>query len=56
MGARKVLVMQVCEFCGLEFPIWRKASRLKTDEHVKHMYCPACRRVTAHRQRREYED
>lgn len=44
------LVVQVCEVCGSEFPIWRKAYKLKTRDHVKHMYCQTCRRVTAHRQ------
>ena len=38
---KRVLVIQVCEECG--------------DEHIKHMYCPNCKRVTAHKQRREYE-
>lgn len=56
MARRVKLVMQVCQECGTEFPIWRRMGRLKDDSHVKHMYCPTCRRVTAHRQRSEYED
>ena len=49
----KELVIQVCEECGTTFPIWRKRSKLKTDDHIKHMWCPTCQKVTAHRQRRD---
>lgn len=50
----RVMVVQVCEECGAEFPIWRRKSRLKDDDHVKHLYCPTCKKVTAHKQRREW--
>lgn len=50
----RVLVVQVCQDCGAEFPIWRRRSRLKGDDHLKDLYCPTCMRVTKHRQRREY--
>lgn len=50
----RVMVVQVCEECGTEFPIWRRKSRLKDDDHIKHLYCPTCRKVTAHKQRREW--
>ena len=49
-----MLVVQVCEECGAEFPIWRRRSRLKGDDHLKDLYCPTCMRVTKHRQRREH--
>lgn len=50
----RVMVVQVCEECWAEFPIWRRKSRLKDDDHVKHLYCPTCKRVTAHKQRSEW--
>ena len=40
----RVMVVQVCEECGAEFPIWRRKSRLKDDDQ----------KVTAHKQRREW--
>lgn len=45
-------MVQVCQACGGEFPIRRRLDRLKDAEHVKHMYCPWCKQVTASKERR----
>ena len=41
----------VCEYCGSEFTIFRRKSRLKKAGHVKHMYCHICREDTPHIER-----
>lgn len=51
-GSKVVQVVQVCQECGGEFPIWRKGAKLKDAEHVKHMHCPWCGKVTEHKERR----
>ena len=38
-------VMLRCPVCSNETPIWRKSSRLKERNHVKHMWCPWCKAV-----------
>lgn len=48
---KKELVVQVCEVCGEEFPIWRNAGKLKDDRHVKHLWCMTCGEKTPHRQK-----
>lgn len=51
--AKRTLVVQVCTECLTEFPIWRRSARLKDARHIKHMYCPQCKKVTAHTQKQE---
>lgn len=53
MGGKKKLVVQVCDVCGAEFPIWRNQSKLKDRRHVKTLYCHVCRERTPHHERRE---
>lgn len=40
----------VCEACGTPWLFWRKKNRLRADGHAKHVWCPACRDVTLHRE------
>jgi ribosomal protein L33 len=37
-----------CSECGTRNTIFRKSSRLKGKEHIKHMYCFVCKKRTAH--------
>ncbi len=46
----------VCRECGTEAPIWRKSSKRKKQGHVKHMWCHACEKVTAHVEACGWED
>ena len=41
-----------CPKCGNVAHIWRRAAKLKPKGHVKHMWCPVCREVTGHVERR----
>jgi len=38
----------VCRECGYPAYIQRRLARLKKEGHVKHLYCPSCKRTTAH--------
>jgi len=38
----------MCIFCGGIFPISRKASRLKSENHIKHLWCISCKKETEH--------
>lgn len=54
-GGRQVeQVMLRCAACGNETHIWRKMSRLKEPNHVKHMYCPHCRGTRPFKEVREW--
>lgn len=53
--SKKELVVQVCQICGEEFPIWRNAGYLKDDKHVKHLWCMTCNDRTPHRQKKTSE-
>lgn len=33
-----------CEVCHFNMPIFRKKAKQKKEGHVKHMYCPSCRK------------
>lgn len=37
-----------CNCCGNVNPIYRKRSKMKENNHVKHMYCYKCKETTAH--------
>ena len=37
-----------CSCCGNINPIFRKRSKMKGKNHIKHMYCYKCKEVTAH--------
>lgn len=37
-----------CKECGYIFPIHRKLHKNHKAGHIKHMYCPSCRKVTEH--------
>ncbi|AEQ34454.1 ribosome associated inhibitor A; zinc finger domain [Bacillus phage Bastille] len=37
-----------CEVCKNVVKIWRKRSRLKKPQHLKHMYCHQCKETTGH--------
>lgn len=37
-----------CSCCGNINPIFRKRSKMKVKNHIKHMYCYKCKEVTAH--------
>lgn len=37
-----------CSCCGNINPIFRKRSKMKVKNHIKHMYCPVCKDVRAH--------
>lgn len=54
-GRTVKMVMQVCQCCGEEFPIWRKRSRLKDGEHIKPLYCLTCGKRTPHKQKEEWQ-
>lgn len=44
---KTVLTTLECEVCGTQMPISRKASKQKKPGHVKHMYCPKCKKTQA---------
>ena len=37
-----------CTVCGAHFPIMRRASKKKSDTHVKHLWCCTCKERTQH--------
>lgn len=37
-----------CSCCGNINPIFRKRSKMKAKNHIKHLYCYKCKEVTAH--------
>lgn len=37
-----------CSCCENINPIFRKRSKMKKKNHIKHMYCPVCMDVRAH--------
>ena len=43
--------MLVCTECGNNAFIWRLSSKRRAKGHVKHMYCPVCMKVTAHKEK-----
>lgn len=53
-GSRTVTqqTMLVCQKCGNEAYIWRRACKRRAKGHVKHLYCPVCQETTAHVERR----
>lgn len=42
-----------CRLCGNVDTIWRRRSRLKEPDHVKHLWCFKCRERTPHVEIRE---
>jgi len=42
-----------CNECHFVMTIHRRCSRQKLPGHIKHMYCPRCKCVTAHTECRE---
>lgn len=44
----------VCKRCGHIMYVPRKYSYCRPAGHIKHMYCPVCRALTAHRQKDEF--
>ena len=48
-GGRNVEQVRLrCAVCDSIAHIWRKRSRLKERNHVKHMWCPGCEAVRPH--------
>lgn len=43
-------VRLVCERCGADAYIWRRAGKLKEPDHVKHLWCFECQERTPHRE------
>lgn len=43
-----------CTQCGSVFPIPRRKARLRENNHIKHIWCYKCKRVTAHTERSSY--
>lgn len=48
-----VQTMLECEDCGFQMPIFRKQARQKKKGHIKHMYCPNCRKTKAFIEQKE---
>lgn len=44
----------VCEECGTVMFVPRSHSHFRTDGHKKHLYCPVCKKRTAHVERYDY--
>ncbi|QEM43099.1 helix-turn-helix DNA binding domain protein [Bacillus phage Chotacabras] len=42
-----------CEVCGNVTMLWRKRSKMKQKQHLKHMYCPKCKETTGHYELRD---
>ena len=42
-----------CPVCDDLTMIWRRQSKLKERDHVKHLYCPVCMMVTPHVEMRD---
>lgn len=43
-----------CASCDDEMFIWRKKSRLKEKDHVKHLWCANCKQRTPHVEVRDW--
>lgn len=52
-NGKTVQVRLVCEECGNETFIWRRACKLKEPRHVKHLWCFECKGRTAHVEARD---
>ena len=44
----------VCKCCGHTMYVPRRRGFYRKAGHIKHMYCPKCMEVTAHREKDEY--
>ncbi len=51
-GAMKQVWLR-CPVCDDLTMIWRRQSKLKERDHVKHLYCPVCMMVTPHVEMRD---
>lgn len=53
--AKMKQVWLVCQRCGSAGTIWRRRSKLKEPEHIKHLWCFKCQERTPHMEVREEE-
>ena len=54
---KRITVMKYlkCLKCDFVLTIHRKANKNQPDGHIKHMWCPKCKKKTAHKELPEFE-